>query len=172
MSKCLNCNKENKKEKHKFCSLSCSASFNNKGIRRNSIPNKSYEKIKCFTCKTLTSNKKYCSHSCQQEYQRNKINESIINGSYIGAMHNTKYLKAFLIDLREHKCEECKNTEWLNNPINLELEHINGDSSDNNLINLKLLCPNCHSYTPTYKGKNIGNSKRERGRYYKRKIAG
>lgn len=54
----------------------------------------------------------------------------------------------------EHKCYSCNLTEWLNKPIPLELEHINGKSSDHRLENLTLLCPNCHSFTDTYRGKN------------------
>lgn len=53
------------------------------------------------------------------------------------------------------QCSNCKNTEWENLPIPLELDHINGIKTDNRLINLRLLCPNCHAQTPTYRGKNI-----------------
>jgi predicted nucleic acid-binding Zn ribbon protein len=73
---------------------------------------------------------------------------------------NTSYqsvkLKKRLLEsgLKELKCECCNNTEWLGEPINLELHHINGNHSDNRLENLQLLCPNCHSYTDTYRGKN------------------
>ena len=45
----------------------------------------------------------------------------------------------------------------------LELEHKNGNSNDNSLENVCLVCPNCHSQTPTYKGRNKGN-----GRYMRR----
>lgn len=55
-----------------------------------------------------------------------------------------------LIYLRGRKCEKCGNTEWMGQPINLEIHHINGDRSDNSLENLQLLCPNCHSYTDTF----------------------
>jgi 5-methylcytosine-specific restriction endonuclease McrA len=53
------------------------------------------------------------------------------------------------------QCSSCKNTEWMNQKIPLELEHINGVNSDNRLENLTLLCPNCHALTSTYRGRNI-----------------
>ena len=51
-------------------------------------------------------------------------------------------------------CSICKNTEWNFLPIPLELDHINGVNSDNTLSNLRLVCPNCHAQTNTYRGKN------------------
>ena len=56
--------------------------------------------------------------------------------------------------IKEHRCEKCGNTEWLGKPIPLELHHINGDNTDNRLENLQMLCPNCHSLTDNYRGKN------------------
>ena len=61
----------------------------------------------------------------------------------------------------EHKCELCSIKEWYDpfenkiKPINLELDHINGNERDNRKENLRLICSNCHSFTPTYKGRNI-----------------
>jgi len=65
-------------------------------------------------------------------------------------------LKKRLINqgLFTHKCYKCERTEWFENPIPLELEHINGNHNDNRIENLTLLCPNCHALTPTYRGKN------------------
>lgn len=54
----------------------------------------------------------------------------------------------------QYICSSCKQTEWLGNPIPLELDHISGKNDDNSLSNLRLLCPNCHALTPTYRGKN------------------
>ena len=60
-------------------------------------------------------------------------------------------LKMHLIKFRGHKCESCGNTEWFNQPIKLEIHHIDGDRTNNNLENLQLLCPNCHSITPNWR---------------------
>lgn len=54
----------------------------------------------------------------------------------------------------EKKCYRCGLTEWLGEPIPLELHHKDGNKRNNNLDNLEILCPNCHYFTDTYKTKN------------------
>jgi len=53
-----------------------------------------------------------------------------------------------------NKCMNCGRNTWLDRPIPLELDHINGNNKDNRLENPRLLCPNCHAFTPTYRGRN------------------
>lgn len=66
----------------------------------------------------------------------------------------TEKFRNTLIQLRGRQCECCNVVEWLGEPINLELHHKDGDKSNNELDNLQLLCPNCHSYTDNYGSKN------------------
>jgi hypothetical protein len=56
--------------------------------------------------------------------------------------------------IKEHRCEICKNTQWNNKLIPIELHHINGIKEDNRIENLMIVCPNCHAQTENYKSKN------------------
>jgi Zn finger protein HypA/HybF involved in hydrogenase expression len=75
-------------------------------------------------------------------------------------------LKKWLKEKYGYKCAECNLTEWRNKPIVLELEHRDGNSENNEFENLCLICPNCHSQTDTYKGKNKGNGRHARRQRY------
>ena len=57
--------------------------------------------------------------------------------------------------LKENKCEVCGITEWQGSPIICELHHINGDTTDNRIENLQILCPNCHSQTDNFRRRNV-----------------
>lgn len=83
------------------------------------------------------------------------LTDYLVDGSVSA---NSSSLRKRLIaeEVFEHKCSSCNLSEWLGQPISLELEHINGRHTDNRIENLTLLCPNCHAFTPTYRGRNIG----------------
>jgi predicted HNH restriction endonuclease len=82
---------------------------------------------------------------------------------------NGKQIKRYLIEKHGDKCMECgwdkKNPTTGKCPI--ELEHVDGNSENNSLDNLKLLCPNCHALTPTYKALNKGNGRHTRMKRYR-----
>jgi hypothetical protein len=63
-----------------------------------------------------------------------------------------------LLEKRGNRCEACGLSEWQGKPIPIELDHIDGNSDNNSEGNLRLICPNCHAQTETYKGANVGNN--------------
>lgn len=56
--------------------------------------------------------------------------------------------------IKKNKCEICDLNEWMGKKLSIQLHHINGNNTDNRIENLKMLCPNCHSQTPTFAGNN------------------
>lgn len=74
---------------------------------------------------------------------------------------NTHALKLRLIKnkLLNYVCSICGLTEWNNSPITLQLDHINGHRTDNRIENLRILCPNCHSQTETFSGRNLKSTR-------------
>lgn len=78
----------------------------------------------------------------------------ILNGKHPQYTSHKLKLKLYKEGVKEERCEICGISEWQNKKISLHLDHINGNNSDHRLENLRILCPNCHSQTPTYSVKN------------------
>ena len=64
------------------------------------------------------------------------------------------YLRFRIAVEQEGRCEDCDAYEWRDHPIPLELEHIDGDTSNDARSNLKMICCNCHALTSTWRGRN------------------
>jgi DNA-binding CsgD family transcriptional regulator len=88
--------------------------------------------------------------------QATPIAELLVAGTYRGR-HNLK-LRLVKEGLKAGSCERCGLIAWRGQAITMALHHINGDRLDNRLENLELLCPNCHSQTEQYAGRNGRNA--------------
>jgi len=172
MKECKYCGEElpTEKKRNTFCNSSCSASFNNQGVRRHG---KEPEQKECLTCsKTFTVGRNtgglYCSIQCHSDHRYNLYITSWKNGDEDGTKSGgagvSGHIRRYLFEKYDSKCSRCG---WdTPNPfidkLILEIEHIDGNSVNNNEDNLDLICPNCHSLTPTYKALNAGNGNKAR----------
>ena len=116
-----------------------------------------YQCINCgIHCKKTNTAGKYCSNKCQIEYQ---YKQTILDWkSGIGTIGKVT-VKRYLTERDGNKCSVCSIDVWNNAPIVFEIDHIDGDAYNNTEYNLRLICPNCHSQTPTYKNRNKGNGR-------------
>lgn len=89
----------------------------------------------------------------QQGREKYSLNEVFIKNSPV----TQKVLRGYIErhSVIEYKCQSCGcDGHWQNGQISLEVDHIDGDNSNNEISNLRYLCPNCHALTETYRGKN------------------
>jgi Zn finger protein HypA/HybF involved in hydrogenase expression len=80
---------------------------------------------------------------------------------------DTRKLKRRLIKagLKENKCEKCGIAQWQGMPLVIQLHHIDGNHHNNSLENLQMLCPNCHSQTHNFTGKNNKKSLKKKTKH-------
>ena len=129
---------------------------------------------KCLHCKkecqvSHQKTNKYCSVKCQKDYQQSTyITEwqAGLQSGKKGQGEISGYVRTYLFEKFNNTCCKCGITSWQGEAISLEIEHKDGNSSNGKEDNLELLCPNCHSQTPTYKSKNRGNGRHSRRERY------
>lgn len=123
----------------------------------------------CIICeKEIQSHRKFCSNSCQAESTKRNLIEKWkkkeIPGHCGVALLIRRFVRDYLLKKYGYKCPECgwDKRHPLTNESCLEVDHIDGDASNSWEENLRVLCPNCHSLTPTHRRFNKVKSKRFR----------
>jgi hypothetical protein len=145
-------------EDKKFCCRSCSTTYNN---LKKSRENPKEVKL-CKQCNSVIKEGEfYCSIRCHHLFNNNI---KLLSGVACSAN-----VRKYLIKTHGSKCMECgwDKINPTSGKVPIELEHIDGNSENNQLDNVKLLCPNCHSLTPTYKGLNRGKGRHKRMERYR-----
>lgn len=161
--KCVECGNLLEKN-NRFCNCSCAAKYNNRKRKK--------KRKTCLNCGKIVNNyaNKFCNINCFNEYQ---FFNKTLPKFYSGKLTTNDTIKKVLIYLYGENCVICDNDNmWMKMPLTLQVDHIDGNSDNNHPINVRLLCPNCHSQTETYCGGcKPKNTKRNKYlRNYKNKI--
>lgn len=163
MNFCLNCRVPTANPK--FCSISCSAKYNNprKPSRKKPLP-------PCKKCAQPTKDRHsiFCSQQRQVDF---KIEARLERWLSTGALKAQMIrvgdpIRAYILDDQNGHCALCPLTPiWNGKPLVFVLDHVDGNAEDNSRSNLRLVCPNCNSQLATFTSKNKNGRHRRRQRY-------
>lgn len=122
----------------------------------------------CVTCKKKLKphQQKYCSNTCQHNYQYQQYIRAWKQGKKDGNRGKktrliSKHLKRYLYEKYNNQCCQCgwSVTHKITDQVPLEIDHIDGNAENNLETNLRLLCPNCHALTPHFRNLNKGHGR-------------
>ena len=155
MNKCLNCECDTKNAK--FCSRSCSASFNNtKRIHSEETKKKISSALMGHAPTGRTPEGQARSLEALERWRAEQF-ERMMNCEFESLCYDTQR-KRIIIE-QDNKCNRCGLSEWQGFPIPLEIDHKNGKNDDHVRDNMEALCPNCHALTDTWRGRNRKDKK-------------
>lgn len=102
----------------------------------------------------------FTGHSKVNNKSKRKLEDYLNN---IVSIQSSKLYNILIKEgIKREKCEFCGISNiWNGKLLRMQLHHIDGNSKNNNLENIKVVCPNCHSQTTNYKNKKIANGKKE-----------
>ena len=134
-----------------------------------SVANASYQRFDRWT----QENSVDYSHFNPNKYREYKTSQIISDDDWfvIGVSRNGKGTKDRMYKLGiDRRCLHCNLEQWNGAYISLELDHINGNRLDNRLENLRILCPNCHSQTDTFRSKNKKTNRDKNNEFAPKKL--
>lgn len=103
---------------------------------------------------------KFCNVECSGKYQSQLTIDKLLKGKLSDVSVRRKNIKNYVLNLQNNKCKICGiEPIWNNKLLIFIMDHIDGSHLNNNLTNLRMICPNCDSQTDTYKAKNKGNGR-------------
>lgn len=151
MNKCKKCGKDFEPVKGlvNYCSLECrnSRSWSEEDKKKKSISAKSSEKVMI-----VNRNRPEDYWKKIGEIRKENHRKQILESDYKDLSFES--LRFRILYEQENKCNKCGLDEWLGQDLVLELEHKDGNNKNNNRDNLEMICPNCHSLTETWRGRN------------------
>jgi len=111
-----------------------------------------------------TAAAKFCSPRCQHDAEFRMRVRLLEAGVYPQCPWTSSFLRRYLIETLGERCSRCgwEGRNPVTGRVTIEVEHIDGDWRNNRPANLTLLCPNCHSLTPTYRALNRGHGREAR----------
>jgi len=104
---------------------------------------------------------KYCGLKCSSDGRKAEEYNRMLNEFKSGKLKRRDSIRKLLTEQRGYNCEICGISDHNRRPLTLQVDHIDGNPDNNLPKNVRLLCPNCHSQTDTYKGGNKGKLKND-----------
>ena len=155
------------KRRLRFCNKRCAVRVNNAARRRI---------LKCVRCESPLGSAnpyqhKYCSRSCHHQHAYEQRITAWKDGT-ISVIHSTEklpnWIRRYMLKKANFACSQCgwaRVHKWTKRSP-LHVDHVDGNARNNAEGNLRVLCPNCHSLTPTFGGSNKGRGRASRRDVY------